>query len=131
MNTLKKDAAETATKAATGQSAALAFKTQAVLIGQDACSQHKHRSTLVVLVSWCFGRLGLAMKTRLGQTPRMYTCRRLGLLPSTRLSAMHSNRQFRNSANEVRGNPDRFANDFHMLEAVHDFFPQDAQLHFS
>jgi len=90
MTTLKKDAAETATKAATGQSSALAFKTQAVLIEQDACSQHKHRSTLVVLLSWCFGvlvfwcfgRLGLAMKTRLGQTPRMYTCRRLG--PVTR-----------------------------------------------
>jgi hypothetical protein len=57
VNTLKKDAAETATKAATGQSAALAFKTQAVLIGQDACSQHKHRSTLVVLLSWCLGVL--------------------------------------------------------------------------
>ena len=82
MTTLKKDAAETATKAATGQSSALAFKTQAVLIEQDACSQHKHRSTLVVLLSWCLGRLGLAMKTRLGQTPRMYTCRRLG--PVTR-----------------------------------------------
>jgi len=57
MTTLKKDAAETATKAATGQSSALAFKTQAVLIEQDACSQHKHRSTLVVLLSWCFGVL--------------------------------------------------------------------------
>ena len=90
MTTLKKDAAETATKAATGQSGALAFKPQTILIGQDACSQHKHRSTLVVLLScclvvllsWCLGRLGLAMKTRLGQTPRINTCRRLG--PVTR-----------------------------------------------
>jgi len=44
---------------------------------------------------------------------------------------MNPDRQFGNAANEAGTQPYRITDDFDMLEALGDFFPDNTQLHFS